>query len=100
MESLLHYIHRFRKMKIKALKRYFLNTRVLHQTHVTQPNFFRFSKSNEVTFFKECTELLVIRPLILGITVPSQLLVTAILNRKKTLLVNTKSTSNVNFVTE
>jgi hypothetical protein len=36
-------------------------------------------KSNEVTFFrKECNELLVIRYFILGVTVPLQLLVTAI----------------------
>jgi hypothetical protein len=36
-------------------------------------------KSNEVTYFrKECNELLVIRYLILGVTDPLQLLVTAI----------------------
>jgi hypothetical protein len=49
-------------------------------------------KSNEVTFFrKECNELLVIRYFILGVTVPLQLLVTAILNVTKTLLVTQKS---------
>jgi hypothetical protein len=36
-------------------------------------------KSNEVTLFrKECNELLLIRYFILGVTVPLQLLVTAI----------------------
>jgi hypothetical protein len=57
----------------------------MHKTHVTL-------KSNEVTFFrKECNELLVIRYFNLGVTVPLQLLVTAILNVTETLLVTQKS---------
>jgi hypothetical protein len=39
---------------------------------------------------KECNELLKIRHLILGIKVPLQLLVTAIYNVTKTLIVTTK----------
>ncbi len=40
---------------------------------------FAVKKSNNVTFLgKECNEFLVIRYLILGVTVPLQLLVTAI----------------------
>ncbi len=49
-------------------------------------------KSNEVTFLKkECHELLLIRYLILSVTVPQYLLVTAIENVTKTLLVTTES---------
>ncbi len=74
-------------MKIKLLKRYFLYastdvvtfSKEMFKTYVTKHNFFVFYKSNEVTFFrKECNELLVICYFILGVTVPLQLLVTAI----------------------
>jgi hypothetical protein len=55
-------------------------------------NFLRLRKNKELPFFREeCNILLVIRYLILGVTVPLQLLVTAILNVTKMLLVTTKS---------
>jgi hypothetical protein len=48
--------------------------------------------TKQLLFSKECNELLgVIRYLILNVTVPLQLLVTAIKNVTKTLLVTTKS---------
>jgi hypothetical protein len=50
------------------------------------------SKRDELTFFlKECNNLLVIRYLIFVVTVPLQLLVTAIENVMKKLLVTTES---------
>jgi hypothetical protein len=53
----------------------------MYKTHVTEHNFCSL-KSNEMTFLrKECNELLVIRYFILGVTVPLQLAVTAILKR-------------------
>ncbi len=51
----------------------------MYTTHVTKHTFLRIRKSNGVTlFWKEYNKLLVIRFLILGVTVPLQLLVTAI----------------------
>jgi hypothetical protein len=40
----------------------------MYKTHVTEHNFFLLKRSN--FFKKECKELLVIRYLILGVTVP------------------------------
>jgi hypothetical protein len=53
-----------------------------------------------ILFRKECNELLVIRYLILSVTVPLQLLVPAIRNVTKLLLVITKSNQLRNLVTD
>jgi hypothetical protein len=74
------------KMKDKAVKRFFYisndnvtNPLEMYKTHVKKHNFWLSRKNNEASFFrKECNELLVIRYLILSVTVPLQLLVTAI----------------------
>jgi hypothetical protein len=64
----------------------------MYKTHVTWHYLFRLRKSNKVTYFrKECNELLVICYLILGVTVPLQLLGTAVENVMKMLLVTTAS---------
>ncbi len=95
MEPLIRYIYRL-KLKIKALFLYSSTdvtiSKEMYETHGTKHKLLRFRKSNEVTFFsKECDELLVIRYIILGVTFPLQLRVTAIVNVTKTLLVTTKS---------
>ncbi len=56
---------------------------------------FAVKKSNKLFYVKKCNELLVIENLILGETVPQQLLVTAIKNETKNLLVTIKVTSYV-----
>ncbi len=64
----------------------------MYKTHRKTAQMFAVNKkSNEVTSFEEkCNELLAIRSHILNVTVPLQLIVTAIENVTKTLLVTTK----------
>jgi hypothetical protein len=91
-------------MKFKALQHHFLlRVLILYKFIMKCAKlmlhsiiFLRLGKSNDVTFFrKKFNELLVIRYLILGVTVPLQLLVTAVKTIKKTLLVTSKVTSYV-----
>ncbi len=74
-------------MKVKAPKRYFLCTNAdivtilkkCSKLVLNKHNILLSGKSNEATFFsKECNKLLLIRDLVLNVTVPLQLLVTAI----------------------
>jgi hypothetical protein len=78
------------------LKRYFFYIRVLFYINVLNlcygEQFFAVKKKYRSNFFrKNDNELLVIRYLISGVTVPLHLLVTAIPKVTKTLLVTTKS---------
>jgi hypothetical protein len=90
-------------MKIKALQRYFLHTstdvltisKEMSKTLMLHIIMFAVEKSNKLFYVKECNELPVIRYLILGVTVPQQLLITAVKNESKKLLVTTKVTSYV-----